>query len=145
MADHTQSTPASIPPEFGERRLALRHVTLPKDTNHYGTIFGGVILSSIDQAGFVQARRHGAHRWVTVAMDKVVFKQPVHLGDVVSFYGRTVRMGRTSVTVLVEVEAERYASGTIVPVTEATLTMVSVDADGTPIPFTSPATVRPEP
>lgn len=145
MADPAQSTPPSIPTEFGERRLALRHVTLPRDTNHYGTIFGGVILSSIDQAGFVQARRHGAHRWVTVAMDKVVFKQPVHLGDVVSFYGRTVRMGRTSVTVLVEVEAERYASGEVVPVTEATLTMVSVDADGTPIPFTAPPTVKPEP
>lgn len=125
----------------GERRLALRLVTLPRDTNQYGTVFGGVILSAIDQAGFVEARRHGAHRWVTVAMDKVVFKQPVHLGDVVSLYGRTVRTGRTSVTVLVEVEAERYLNGAVVPVTEATLTMVSVDAEGRPIPFTAPATV----
>lgn len=131
--------------ELGERRLALRVVTLPRDTNHYGTVFGGVILSSIDQAGFVQARRHGAHRWVTVAMDKVVFKQPVHLGDVVSFYARTVRTGRTSVTVQVEVEAERYLGGSIVPVTEATLTMVSVDAQGRPIPFTAPATVSDPP
>lgn len=140
------STPPSSPPTHPfERRLALRLVTLPRDTNQYGTIFGGVILSSIDQAGFVEARRHGAHRWVTVAMDKVVFKQPVHLGDVVSFYGRTVRTGRTSVTVHVDVEAERYHSEAVVPVTEATLTMVSVDADGTPIPFDSPPTVGAEP
>lgn len=127
------------------RRLALRLVTLPRDTNQYGTVFGGAILSAIDQAGFVEARRHGAHRWVTVAMDKVIFKQPVHLGDVVSFYGRTVRMGRTSVTVLVEVEAERYLNGAVVPVTEATLTMVSVDAEGRPIPYSSPATVAERP
>lgn len=127
--------------EGNSRRLALRLVTLPRDTNQYGTVFGGAILSAIDQAGFVEARRHGAHRWVTVAMDKVVFKQPVHLGDVVNLYGRTVRRGRTSVTVLVEVEAERYHNGATVPVTEATLTMVSVDAEGRPIPFTAPATV----
>lgn len=124
-----------------ERRLALRLVTLPRDTNQYGTIFGGVILSSIDQAAFVEARRHGAHRWVTVAMDQVVFKQPVHVGDTVSFYGRTVRTGRTSVTVQVEVEAERYDSGKTVPVTHATLTMVSVDGSGQPIPFSSPPTI----
>lgn len=126
-----------------QRRLALRLVTLPRDTNQYGTIFGGVILSSIDQAAFVEARRHGAHRWVTVAMDKVVFKQPVHVGDTVSFYGRTVRLGRTSITVVVEVEAERYDSGATVPVTEATMTMVSVDAAGRPIPFASPPSVTP--
>lgn len=127
--------------ESGGRHLALRVVTMPKDTNQYGTIFGGVILSYIDQAGFVQARRHGQHRWVTVAMDRVEFKQPVQLGDVVNFYARTTRVGRTSVTVEVDVEAERYRSGDTVPVTEAVLTMVSVDAQGRAIPFTSPPTV----
>lgn len=120
-----------------ERRLALRVVTLPKDTNQYGTIFGGVILSYIDQAGFVEARRHGVHRWVTVAVDRVEFKKPVHLGDVVCFYAETVRKGTSSVSVKVEVEAERYLTGAIVPVTEAMLTLVSVDAAGHPIPFTS--------
>jgi acyl-CoA thioesterase YciA len=114
---------------------------MPKDTNQYGTIFGGVILSTIDQAGFVQARRHGQHRWVTVAMDRVEFKQPVHLGDVVNFYARTTKTGRTSVTVEVEVEAERYTNGQTVAVTSATLVMVSVDKDGHAIPFSAPPTV----
>lgn len=128
-------------PQHCVRSLALRTVTMPKDTNQYGTIFGGVILSYIDQAGFVQARRHGSHRWVTVAMDRVEFKQPVHLGDVVNLYARTTKAGRTSVTVEVEVEAERYTTGDVVPVTSATLVMVSVDAHGHAIPFASPPTV----
>ncbi|MEC9372569.1 MAG: acyl-CoA thioesterase [Planctomycetota bacterium] len=124
----------------GERRLSLRVVTMPRDTNQYGTIFGGVILSWIDQAGFVEARRHGAHRWVTAAMDRVDFKAPVLLGDIVNFFATTVRMGRTSVSVRVDVEAERYATGECHSVTTATLTMVAVDATGTPIPYTSPPT-----
>lgn len=124
-----------------ERRLALRVVTLPRDTNHYGTIFGGVILSYIDQAGFVEARRHGVHRWVTVAIDRVEFTKPVHLGDVVNFYGATVKAGTSSVTVRIEVEAERYTTGQTVPVTTATITLVAVDAHGRPIPFRSPPTV----
>ncbi len=122
-----------------ERRLALRVVTMPRDTNQYGTIFGGVILSYIDQAGFVEARRHGAHRWVTVAMDRVEFHAPVHLGDVVSFFTETLRTGRTSVTVEIVVEAERYAGGENVNVTRAQMTLVSVSPEGTPIPFTAPA------
>lgn len=124
-----------------ERRLALRVVTLPRDTNQYGTIFGGVILSYIDQAGFVEARRHGVHRWVTVAVDRVEFTQPVHLGDVVNFYTSTVKAGTSSVTVRTEVEVERYTTGQTVPVTTASLTLVAVDAKGHPIPFRSPPTV----
>jgi len=124
-----------------ERRLALQVVTLPRDTNQYGTIFGGVILSLIDQAGFVEARRHGAHRWVTASMDAVSFKAPVRLGDIVTLYTWVRRLGTTSVTICVEVEAERYVGEEVVPVTSATLTMVAVDSTGAPIPFTSPATV----
>lgn len=131
----------NTPPAADDRRLALRVVTMPRDTNQYGTIFGGVILSYIDQAGFVQARRHGVHRWVTAAMDRVEFKAPVHLGDVVNFYARTERCGTKSVTVAVEVEAERYDDATVVPVTAATLTMVAVDALGRAIPFRSAPTV----
>ncbi len=108
---------------------------MPRDTNHYGTIFGGVILSFIDQAGFVEARRHGAHRWVTAAIDRVDFKAPVHTGDVVSFLTRTLRTGTSSVTVGVEVLAERYTGGETVQVTTATLTLVAVDAAGKAIPF----------
>jgi len=125
---------------MADRRLALRIVTLPRDTNPYGTIFGGVILSYIDQAGFVEARRHGRHRWVTAAMERVDFKAPVHLGDIVNLYARTIREGTKSVTVLVEVEAERMDSAQSVPVTSATLTMVSVDSAGKPIPFRDPPT-----
>jgi len=133
---------APTPPRSStpSRHPALRVVTLPRDTNQYGTIFGGVILSYIDQAGFVEARRHGVHRWVTVAIDRVEFKQPVHLGDVVTFYATTIRTGTSSVTVRVEVEADRYLTGDSVPVTEAVLTLVAVDAHGKPIPFTSPPT-----
>src|SRR5436190_3040544 len=118
LADMTTPVDPSMP----TRRLALRIATLPRDTNHYGTIFGGVILSYIDQAGFVEARRHGGHRWVTVAMDRVEFKQPVQVGDAVAFYTDTTRVGTTSVTVRVEVEAERFVGGKVVPVTEASVT-----------------------
>jgi acyl-CoA thioesterase YciA len=131
MSDPAES---SLSPQ---RRLALRVMTRPPDTNHYGTIFGGVILSYIDQAGFVEARRHGAHRWVTASIERVDFKTPVHLGDVVSLYATTLRLGTKSITLSVEVEAERYTDGSTVPVTAATMTMVAVDASGRPIPFRS--------
>ena len=116
------------------RTLALKVVTLPRDTNQYGTIFGGVILSYIDQAGFVEARRHGpgGRRWVTVALDKVEFHQPVHLGDAVAFWTSTERLGTTSVTVKVEVEAERFKTGEVVPVTAARITLVSIGDDCRP-------------
>ena len=100
-----------------------------------------MILSYIDQAGFVEARRHGTHRWVTAAIDRVDFKSPVHLGDVVNFYTSTTRMGTTSVTVHVEVEAERYNAPETVLVTSASLTMVCVTPFGKPLAFRSPPTV----
>lgn len=127
--------------DTNERRLALRVVTQPKDTNHYGTIFGGVILSYIDQAGFVEARRHGQHRWVTAAVDRVDFKAPVLVGDIVNFYTQVVREGTKSVSVGIEVEAERFSTGSTVRVTSATMTLVAVDAQGKPIEFRSPPTV----
>ena len=120
-------------------RLALREITEPKDTNHQGSIFGGVILSLIDQAGYLEARRHGRHRWVTVAMEGVVFHAPVWTGDVVTLFTRTVKVGRTSVSVHVKVEAERCDSGERVAVTEATVTMVSTDSRGKPIPHAEEA------
>lgn len=124
-----------------DHAIALRVATLPRDTNHYGTIFGGVILSYIDQAGFVEARRHGRHRWVTAAVDRVEFQSPVHVGDVVTLYTRTSRLGTKSVTVEVLVEAERYTTGEVVQVTTATMTMVSVDASGRAIAFRDSPTV----
>ena len=81
-----------------ERIPAIKVLLLPKDTNALGTIFGGVILSNIDLASAVEARKHGAHRYVTKAMHEVEFHEPVFLGDIVSFYTDTVRLGRTSIT-----------------------------------------------
>jgi acyl-CoA thioesterase YciA len=132
----TASPSSSTPPPT--RHLALRIVTMPKDTNHYGTIFGGVILSYIDQAGYVEARRHGtaaAQTWVTVALDRVEFKHPVHVGDTVSFYATPTRLGTTSITIKIEVEAERFNTGEHVGVTEASITLVCVNDCGKPIPF----------
>ncbi|MBP27320.1 MAG: acyl-CoA thioesterase [Phycisphaerales bacterium] len=123
--------------------LAIRVHMMPKDTNVAGTVFGGVILSLVDQAGFYQVRRHGLHRWVTVSMDAVEFRRPVWPGDVVSLYTSTERTGRTSVTVRVKVLAERFQTGDTVEVTAARLTMVSVDTEGKPIPFADPPSLAP--
>jgi acyl-CoA thioesterase YciA len=132
----TGSADGAPPPGLDGHTLALRVVMMPRDTNHYGTIFGGVILSYIDQAGFVEARRHNtAVKWVTVAVDRVEFKSPVLVGDVVNFFARTSREGRTSVTVEVEVRAERHDSGQVVPVTSARLVMVAVDAHGRAVAY----------
>jgi acyl-CoA thioesterase YciA len=109
---------------------------MPRDTNASGTIFGGVILSYIDQAGAEEAICQGARRVVTVAMNQVVFHQPVLVGDLVSFYTELIRVGRTSVTVKVRVKAaRRFDRAQIVDVTEAEITYVNVDGEGRPIPI----------
>lgn len=115
---------------------AIRVLMMPRDTNAYGTIFGGVILSYIDQAGAIEARRQGARRLVTVSMDKVVFHEPVQVGDLVSFWTETIRIGTTSITVRVVVEAMR-ASGELdkVTVTEAQVVYVNVGEDRRPAPL----------
>jgi len=110
---------------------------LPRDTNAYGTIFGGVILSYLDMAGGIECRRQSPKKFVTKAMREVVFVAPVYLGDLVTFYTRTTRIGRTSLTVDVQVEAERLGMGgtkEIVRVTEAEVIYVAVGEDGTPVP-----------
>lgn len=130
------ASPSPADPSASDGWLpALRNLTSPKDANHQGSVFGGVILSLIDQAGYVEARRHGVHRWVTIAMQAVEFHQPVWMGDIVTLYTRTARTGTTSVTVQVRVDAERYTTGETVRVTEATMTLVATDAAGRPIPF----------
>jgi acyl-CoA thioesterase YciA len=117
-----------------ERVPAIKVLLLPKDTNAHGTIFGGVILSHIDLASAVEARKTAPHRYVTKAMDKVEFHEPVFLGDIVSFFTETVRVGRTSITVKVTVEAERWSSGEgkSVKVTEAQVVLVALDDAGRP-------------
>jgi len=131
-----------------ERLPAIKVMMMPKDTNAHGTIFGGVILSNIDLASAVEAFKVAPHLYVTKAMREVDFHEPVYTGDLVSFFTSTVRVGRTSVTVRVEVEAERWGldgsrhrtgRGERVKVTEAEVILVAVDPDGHPVP------VRPEP
>lgn len=117
------------------RDPAIRIVLLPRDTNERGTIFGGVILSQIDLAAAVEVGKTTSKRSVTVAMKEVVFKEPVYVGDVVSFYTTTERIGTTSITVKVEVEARRrHDPDVVVKVTEATVVYVTVDERGRPIP-----------
>jgi acyl-CoA thioesterase YciA len=111
------------------RDAAIRITMMPRDTNAHGTVFGGIILSYIDVAGGVEAVRHTHHdRFVTVAMKEVIFLEPVFIGDLVSFYAETVRVGSSSITVKVAVEAERFGShGQSVRVTEADVTYVAIN------------------
>jgi acyl-CoA thioesterase YciA len=108
---------------------------LPRDTNAVGTIFGGVILSEVDLAAAIGASENHTGSVVTVSMDKIDFKAPVYVGDLVSFYAKTERVGRTSITVRVDVWAQRRFGGADMQyVTEAMVTMVAVDKDMKPIP-----------
>ena len=117
------------------RDPAIRVILRPRDTNAQGSIFGGVILSHLDLAGVVEARRHADKRFVTVAMKEVEFKKPVYVGDTVSFYAKTSKIGTTSVTVHVEVEAQRWQDPKKrVLVTKAEIVYVAVDERGRPIP-----------
>jgi acyl-CoA thioesterase YciA len=117
---------------------AIRVLMMPRDTNAHGTIFGGVILSYIDQAGAIEARRQGCHLMVTVSMDKVVFHEPVQVGDLVSFWTETLRIGTTSITTRVVVEAIRNGGTGRVTVTEAQVVYVNVGHDRKPKPISRP-------
>ena len=127
---------------MSEPYLAIQVVMMPRDTNPHGTIFGGVILSYIDQAGAIGARREVVRAGgtppflVTVAMNRVEFHQPVLVGDVVRFLTRLVRLGNTSITVHVSVEVDR--AGQMVQVTEAEVVYVGIDPsskDRKPVPL----------
>jgi acyl-CoA thioesterase YciA len=120
------------------RDPAIRITLLPRDTNSQGTVFGGVILSYIDTAGAIEAhRRTKMERFVTVAMKEVIFHKPVFVGDLVSFYAETVRIGTTSITVRVIVETERLSKPGRIRVTEAEVIYVAVDKEGNKIEITS--------
>jgi len=107
---------------------------MPKDTNRYGTVFGGVILSYLDIAGVLEARKTAALNFVTVSMKNVEFQKPVFVGDQVSFYTKTLRKGNTSITVEVIVKANRYDNpAKVVQVTSAEITYVAVDENRKPI------------
>jgi acyl-CoA thioesterase YciA len=122
--------PGSLP---DGSELALRVIPMPADANANGDIFGGWIMAQVDLAGAVLPARIARGRVTTVAVNQFVFKQPVSVGDLLSFYVRVERVGRTSVTVQVEVYAERDpAVPQVVKVTEASLTYVAIDAEGRP-------------
>jgi acyl-CoA thioesterase YciA len=123
-----------IRPKWNEP--AIRVLMMPRDTNAHGTIFGGVILSYIDQAGAIEARRQGSQKMVTVSMDKIVFHEPVYVGDLVSFWTETLRIGTTSITTKVVVEAIRSDEpDRRVLVTEAHVVYVNLGDDSKPAPL----------
>ena len=118
-----------------DRELVLRVMPMPADANGNGDIFGGWIMAQVDLAGSVLPARYMGGRFATVAVNQFIFKQPVKVGDILSFYGNVTRIGNTSISVQVEVFAERFgAQGQFVKVTEASLTYVAIDDQGRPRP-----------
>ncbi len=116
-----------------DRQLVMRTMPMPADANGNGDIFGGWIMAQVDLAGAVLPARIAKGRIVTVAVNQFIFKQPVSIGDLLSFYAKVERIGKTSVTVNVEVYAERDPSNLhVVKVTEANLTYVAIDREGRP-------------
>ena len=121
--------------DLSDRTPVLRVVPMPADVNQHGDIFGGWIMAQVDLAGSVLPSRVARGRIATVAVNQFVFKQPVSLGDLLSFYARITRIGTTSISVHVTVIAERNPSQLqVVKVTEADLTYVAIDAQGQPRP-----------
>ncbi len=129
-ADVNPLSPLQLP---GDRQLVLRVMPMPADANGNGDIFGGWIMAQVDLAGAVLPARIAKGRIVTVAVNQFIFKQPVSIGDLLSFYAKVERIGKTSVTVNVEVYAERNPANLhVVKVTEANLTYVAIDREGKP-------------
>ncbi|MBX3621839.1 MAG: acyl-CoA thioesterase [Rhizobacter sp.] len=126
----TSTAPLTLPTDLD---LVMRVMPMPADANGNGDIFGGWIMAQVDLAGSVLPNRIAKGRIATVAVNEFIFKQPVSMGDLLSFYARVVRIGRTSITVHVEVYAERNPEDLkVVKVTEANLTYVAIDLDGKP-------------
>jgi acyl-CoA thioesterase YciA len=134
------SSPIAIMLPTGEE-LVLKVIPMPADCNANGDIFGGWVMAQVDLAGSVIPARHAGGRMATVAVNEFVFKQPVRVGDILSFFSKLTRIGRTSITVKVEVYAERFSSqGKYVKVTEASLTYVAIDDQGKPREVPKPVT-----
>lgn len=116
-----------------DEELVLKVIPMPADCNANGDIFGGWVMAQVDLAGSVLPARYSPGRMATVAVNEFVFKHPVRVGDILSFFSKVTRVGRTSITVKVEVYAERYRTqGQYIKVTEASLTYVAIDDDGKP-------------
>ena len=126
--------PHTSPPT--DKELVLKMIPMPADCNANGDIFGGWVMAQVDLAGAVVPARHVDGRMATVAVNQFIFKQPVRVGDILSFFAEVTRIGNTSITVQVEVYAERFrAQGQYVKVTEASLTYVAIDDQGRPRPI----------
>jgi acyl-CoA thioesterase YciA len=127
---------SSMPPHVAlplDKELVLKVIPMPADCNANGDIFGGWVMAQVDLAGSVIPARHTQGRMATVAVNEFIFKQPVRVGDILSFFSEVTRIGRTSVTVKVEVFAERFRSqGSYIKVTEASVTYVAIDDQGRP-------------
>ena len=116
-----------------DEELVLKVIPMPADCNANGDIFGGWVMAQVDLAGAVIPARHARGRMATVAVKEFIFKQPVRVGDILSFFSKIVRIGRTSITVKVEVYAERFTEqGQYIKVTEASVTYVAIDERGNP-------------
>ena len=119
-----------------DKELVMKVIPMPSDTNANGDIFGGWVMAQVDLAGAVIPARIAQGRMATVAVNEFLFKHPVRVGDILSFYASVVKTGRTSITVLVEVYAETFRrQGRYIKVTEARLTYVAIDEKGQPRPL----------
>jgi len=144
------STPSSLPHDPLsvklplDKELVLKVIPMPADCNANGDIFGGWVMAQVDLAGSVIPARYAEGRMATVAVNEFIFKQPVRVGDILSFYSELTRIGRTSMTVKVEVYAERFRSqGRYIKVTEASVTYVAIDDNGQPRPVPPSSLPRP--
>jgi acyl-CoA thioesterase YciA len=143
MSSHSSPPPETALPT--DRELVLKVIPMPADCNANGDIFGGWVMAQVDLAGAVLPARYVRGRMATVAVNQFIFNQPVRVGDILSFFAHITRVGRTSVTVQVEVFAERFsAQGQYVKVTEASLTYVAIDLEGRPRPIPRDGLVLPE-
>jgi acyl-CoA thioesterase YciA len=116
-----------------DEELVLKVIPMPRDCNQNGDIFGGWVMAQVDLAGAVIPARYAGGRMATVAVNEFIFKQPVRVGDILSFYSKLMRIGRTSITVKVEVYAEQFRTqGHYIKVTEASVTYVALDEQGRP-------------
>jgi acyl-CoA thioesterase YciA len=128
-----------------DKELVLKVIPMPADCNANGDIFGGWVMAQVDLAGSVIPARYAEGRMATVAVNEFIFKQPVRVGDILSFYSVLTRVGRTSMTVKVEVYAERFRSqGRYIKVTEASVTYVAIDDAGQPRPVPASSLPRPQ-
>ena len=133
MSEHDRINPVPLPTD---QALVLKVIPMPADCNANGDIFGGWVMAQVDLAGSVLPARHVRGRMATVAVNQFIFKQPVRVGDILSFFSCVERIGRTSITVKVEVFAERFRSqGEYFKVTQASLTYVAIDDKGKPTPI----------